>query len=102
MALAEEERLQIEQDKLVAEENLRRQEEVKRLRLEEETLLKMEEDKRKKKSFLKERRNFMQPVSEAPKLKQVWQRIKKHGPNVTHTPLLTFFFETSFILYLIK
>ena len=26
----------------------------------------------------------MQPVSEVPKSKQVWQRIKKHGPNVTH------------------
>ena len=99
LALAEEERLQIQQDKMMAEDNLKRQEEAKRLRLEEENMLKMEEEKKqKRKEFLQsdhyqrylasvhpsKRRHYLQPVSESNNAKRVWQRIKKHGPNVTH------------------
>ena len=97
MALAEEERFQIEQDKVMAVENLKRQEEANRLRSEEENMLKMEEEKeQKRKSFLQsehyqrylarvpasKRRNYLQPVSETNSAKRVWTRIKKHGPNV--------------------
>ncbi|PWA71826.1 phospholipase-like protein [Artemisia annua] len=97
LALAEEERLQIEHEKVTREENLKRQEEAKRLRLEEENMLKLEEEKKQNRiAFFNskhyqrylasvhpsKRRNYLQPVSKSNNAKRVWQRIKKHDPNV--------------------
>ncbi|PWA57127.1 phospholipase-like, Aminotransferase-like mobile domain protein [Artemisia annua] len=97
LALAEEVRLQIEHEKVMREENLKRQEEAKRLRLEEENMLKLEEEKKQNRiAFFNsehyqrylasvhpsKRRNYLQPVSESNNAKWVWQRIKKHDPNV--------------------
>ena len=99
MALAEEERLQLEEEKMMAEDNMKRQEAAKRLRLEEENMLKMEEEKKKRRiSFLNskhyqrylarlppsKRRNYLEPVSESKNAEKVIVRIKKHGPNVNH------------------
>ena len=97
--MAEEERLQLEEEKMMAEDNMKRQEAAKRLRLEEENMLKMEEVKKNsRKAFMNseryqryvprlppsKRRNYLEPDSESENAEKVIVSIKKHGPDVNN------------------